>query len=408
MPHLGLWKKAVSVRARNVTSDGFEVALFEEEQRMGGDGHGVETVGYLAVYSPAGGGLIDVDGEQVPYLLQTLKADERWSPVLSQRLKVEEEQSRDSETGHVDETLHVLALGQALFAQQVSHSGGDTTALRRLEPTEEAPMEWGVLRDITHQWQVLPFAKTYDDPVVVVKPVSSDGGDPSVIRLRNITTTDAEVRVQEWNYLDGSHTTENVFYLVSEATTSQSGPYSLGGLSVQAGWLDTNALALAGGWASVDFTESFGDVPAVFASVMTYAGGDAVTTRIDGLDATGFSIAMDEQENKDPYHVTETLGWIAIDQGSGTTNGRKLKVFTTALDDTLTAVGYDDALVPFTTGHRHPTVVGDVNSTYEADPVFLRYASPTNTQIQLKLTEETSADAETSHVPEDVGIFVGE
>ena len=80
--------QAISVRARNLTGDGFEAALFEEEALM--DGHVIETVGYLAIDSPTGGGLVDLDGAQAPYLLQSLNADERWSPVLSQRLIVEE------------------------------------------------------------------------------------------------------------------------------------------------------------------------------------------------------------------------------------------------------------------------------------------------------------------------------
>ena len=131
--------QAVSARARAVTVDGFEAALFEEEALM--DGHNVETIGYLAIDSAAGGGLLDLDGTQVPYLLQSLSGDERWSPVLSQRLKVEEEKSNDSEVGHADETLHVLAIGNQILAQQVTSNGGDTTALRRLEPTKDAPLE---------------------------------------------------------------------------------------------------------------------------------------------------------------------------------------------------------------------------------------------------------------------------
>ena len=119
--------------------------------------------------------------------------------------------------------------------------------------------------------------------------------------------------------------------------------------------------------------------PVVLASVMTYNGADTVTTRIDNLDLSGFDLAMDEQESKADGHVTETLGWIAIQSGTGTTaEGRKLEVFFEQLDHVLTPVVY-------TTGHRHPTVLGDVDSTYEADPVSLRYASPTNAKIELML-----------------------
>ena len=187
-------------------------------------------------------------------------------------------------------------------------------------------------------------------------------------------------------------------------------PRTLGELTVEADWLDTNAMGRDDRWAGVSFTTTFDEppaVPAVFASVMSYAGSDAVTTRIQNLDTLGFDLAMDEQKNKDPWHVSETLGWIAIQQGStSTAEGRKVQVFATGLNDELTAVSY-----PSTTSHRHPTVVGDVDTTYEADPVFLRYASPTNAQIQLKLTEDNSDGSGTVHdplEPEAVGIFVGE
>jgi len=397
--------EAVTVRARNVSTSGFQAALLEEEKRMPGNGHGFETVGYLAIYSPAGGGLVDLDGTQVPYLLQALKGDERWSPVLSQRIKVEEEKSKDGETGHNDETLHLLALGDQLFAQQVSHNGADPTALRRLEPTAQAPMEWGIVRGIDHTWETLPFAKTYTDPVLVIKPVSANGADGGVIRIQDLSADGARLRYQEWSYADGPHPNlENLFYMVAEA-----GEHQLGGLTVEAGRLATDALASSGQWSLVDFNATLIN-PVVFASVMSYQGSDPVTTRVQNLDLTGIAvgpsgmaIAMDEQESLGGFHYVEQLGWIAIEQGNGATaDGRQIDVFSHQVDDLSTAVGY-----PATT-HRYPTVLGDIDSAYELDPVTLRYANQTNTQIELILSEETSADAETDHVPEDVGLFIGE
>ncbi len=401
-PHLFLTAQtanggeAISVRARNVAADGFEAALFEEEALK--DGHPVETVGYVALYSPGGAGLLGLGGEQVPYLLQTLKADERWSPVLSQRIKVEEEQSADAETDHVDETIQVLALGDQFFAQQVTSFGGDPTDLRRLEPTGGAPMEWGILRGIDRTWKTLPFAKTYTSPVVVVKPVSNRSADAGVIRLQDVTVDHARVRYQEWESKDTTMA-EDAFYLVSEA-----GEHSLGTLLVEAGKVTTKSLALDGQWSSIVFNSPFTETPATFASVMSDVGSDAVTTRITNLDFAGLDIAMDERESKGDGHANELLGWIAIQPGScATTDRRQIDVFFTSLSDVMSPVPY-----PRATGHRHPTVVGDVDSATEADPVFLRYASPTNSEIRLKLMEETSADVETTHVREDVGVFVGE
>jgi len=166
----------------------------------------------------------------------------------------------------------------------------------------------------------------------------------------------------------------------------------------------SNALGRAGQWEGIPFTVFFTADPAVFASVMTYNGADTVTTRIRNLDPAGFELAMDEQESKSDGHINETLGWIAIEPGTATTSdGRMLQVLFDQIDATLTTVPF-----PSATSHRLPTVLGDIDSTDDNDPVFLRYANPTNAQIELKLTEEQSKDSETDHALEDVGVFVGE
>jgi hypothetical protein len=261
-------------------------------------------------------------------------------------------------------------------------------------------MEWGFVRGIDHSWQTLPFAKSYTDPVLIAKPASNAGADPGIVRLKDVAAGHAQLRYQEWSYLDGPHgTPEGVFYLLSEA-----GEHRLGGLMVEAHWLVSNKLGRVAQWEGIPFNTPFTSNPAVFASVMTQDGGDPVTTRIANLDVSGLDLAMDEQESMLDGHVNETVGWIAIAQGSGTTaEGRNLEVFSEQFDHALRPVLYRRA-----TSHRHPTVVGDVDSTYGADPVSLRYANPTNAQIELKLSEEQSADTETAHVLEDVGLFVGE
>ena len=389
--------QAVSVRARNVSADGFEAVLFEEEALM--DGHATEVVGYLAVESPAGGGRIDLDGMPVPYLLQSLSSDERWSPVLSQRLRLEEEKSKDGEVDHTDETLHVLALGDQVLAQQVTHKGADTAALRRLEPTKDAPMEWGLLRGLDHNWQTLPFAKTYTDPVVVAKPASNAGSDPGVIRVDNLGPGQAQLRYQEWDYLDGQHgAPEDVFYLVSEA-----GQHSLGGLTVEADWLISNKLGRAGRW------EASASTAVLLRSQCVRQCHDLQRRRHrhhphpqprpDGLRTrhgrAGIQVRrphqrdarLDRHRDRQQHHQRRT-------QAAGLLRPNKPTSH--------------HGVFPSATNHRIPTVVGDVDSTYGGDPVFLRYANPTNAQIELKLSEEQSLDAEVSHVMEDIGVFIGE
>ena len=389
--------QAVSVRARNVSASGFEAALFEQQSLM--NGHGAETIGYLAIYSAGGSGTVPVSGRELPYLLQRVGLNQEWTPVLSSALRLEEEKSADNETAHAEEQVDVLALGDQLFAQVVSGVDLDPVALRRKPPEYSAAMEWGIVRGTTHEWTQVPLFRQYSNPVVVAKPVSANVAAPGVIQLRNVTGTSFQLRYGEWNYLDGLHAGENMFYLVVEAGTR-----SVAGLSVNAGKLTSNALGRGGAWETVGFTSAFGQAPAVFASVQTVNDVDVVTTRMRAVSNTGFELTMDEQERNSNGHGSETLGWIAIQQGSGATDdGRKVQVFQGLANHKATAIHY-----PLTVQRRYPVVVSDVMSTVEADPVFIRYLSPTKTSIKLYLQEEKSHDSELSHALEDISIFVAE
>ncbi len=390
---------AVTVRARNVTAAGFEAALFEQESQMG-SGHSTEDIGYLAVYSPQGSGSIPLHfGGGLPYLLQSPTVDRRFAPVLGWTLSAEEERSADGETAHAGESLAVLALGAQLFAQDVSTNDADPAALRRLAPEFGAPLEWGTVDGVTDAWTTVPLARRYLNPVVVARPVSTKGADPGVIRLRNVTGGSFQLRYQEWDYLGGKHgAAERVFYMVAEA-----GSHGLDGLLVEAGTLETDRL-LGDGFETVAFAASFAVPPAVFTSVQTDAGADAVTTRLADATALGFSVTMQEQQANGKSHVSETLGWIAIEKGDTTTSdGRDVLVFDGAATHRSTANPFGRSF-----DRMFPVLLGDIATTSGKDPVFLRYRNLTPSSVELFVQEERSFDKEVKHVLEELSIFVAE
>jgi hypothetical protein len=387
----------ITVRARNVTNTGFEAALFEEENKM--DGHATEEVGYLAVYSPQLSGTVNINGTDVPYLLQAQSVDHRFVPVLSSDIKLEEEQSKDIEINHINETISILALGDKIFTQDMSSNGGDTTAIRRLAPEYNAAMEWGTVDGVDHNWMKIPLAKEYMNPVVVAKPVSSRGGDPGVIRIRNICHNSFELRYNEWAYKDGLHVQERVFYMVVEA-----GIRSVAGLTVEARKLNSSKL-LADGWESITFSASFSQTPSVFTSVQTYNGADPVTTRLSNCTFAGFDLTMDEEEAiRNGGHTTENIGWIAIEKGTGNTNdNRSVVVLSDSTSDIATQINFGQSMA-----RRFPVVVSDMITTYGGDPCFLRYQNLLPSSIDLFIQEEQSADSEMTHTTEDVSLFVAE
>ncbi len=119
----------VSVRVRNVTESSFEAALFEEEALMN-SGHVPENIAYLLIYSPEKQGVLQLPNGQVSYQLTQIELDHRWKQVFDVELKLQEDQSKDSELFHVKELIDVIKIGDHLFAQQVSSRGGDPAILR--------------------------------------------------------------------------------------------------------------------------------------------------------------------------------------------------------------------------------------------------------------------------------------
>jgi hypothetical protein len=361
------------------------------------DGHGEESVGYLAVYSSPSSGKVDINGTDVPYLLQELSVDHRFVPVLSSDIKLEEEQSSDTEVAHGDETVNVLALGAQIFAQDVSAIGSDTVAIRRLAPEYGAAMEWGTVNGVDHNWMTIPLAKEYENPVVVVKPVSYLGASPGIIRINEVEDESFDIRFQEWDYLNGTHGLERVFYLVAEA-----GEHSVAGLTVEAGTLSSSKV-LANGWEEIVFSGSF-SAPSVFTSVQTKNGTSAVTTRVNDLTGSGFDMTMQEEESTDNSHAAETLGWIAIEKGSGDTgDSRSVEVLSDSTSSDWNQVDFSKDM-----DRRFPVVISDIITTNGADPCTLRYQNLLPDSIDLFIQEETSVTTETSHGTEEVSIFVAE
>jgi len=392
-------KQPVTVRARDVGRSGFDAALYEEQARM--DGHNPTSVGYVAIYSPDGFGNVQPLGADLPYYLDRPRIDDRFTPVLSHTLKLDEEDSFDTERWHVDENVWVLALGSHLFAQDVSAQGQDTVSPRVILPEPSVAMEWGAIDNVADSWIRIPLAKSYTDPVVVVKVASSRDMEPGTLRIRNVQADSFEVRFEEWSYLDGIHLEERVFYMVAEA-----GQHDLAGLTVEAGNLDSSATKSADAWDTVPFAASFADHPAVLASIQTDNDPAPAVVRIRQLKPESFQMTMQEEEAAvDDARAMETLGWIAIEMGNTTTpGGRYIETLMHAVDEAYRVVHF----TPANPNRRFRTVVADIDSSFGGDPASTRHDGLGRNRVKLMVQEEQSMDDEMNHPFEDVCVFVAE
>jgi hypothetical protein len=315
-------------------------------------------------------------------------------------VKADEEQSLDAETDHLKEDVDLLALGGHLFGQDVNVRGMDVQTLRRLDPESSVSMEWGTVDGVGDSWIRVPLARSYDDPVVIAKLASSRDMDPGTVRVRNIDNGSFEVRFEEWSYLDGIHSGEQVFYMVAEK-----GQHELAGLTVEAGTVTTDATLNAGVWERVALTAPFVDAPAVFTSVQTRVDPAPVTTRISRRKPFSFRVTLQEEEASIvDARAAESIGWIAVDVGTGVSaDGRRIEIFSTTVGDKYGTTQFTPSA-----DRAFRTVVADMADVHGGDAAAIRHANLGRNRVSLVVQEETSTDAETNHPDEEVCLFVAE
>ncbi len=116
----------VVVREKDVTSDGFAVALQEEEALD--DGHGLETIGYLAV-----------EPQTTVADVSTLRCGNDPVSVRGSSLKARlyEEQSLDDEVAHAHEQVAIMDVDGHYFAQIFSFQESDTVLVALSDQFDE-------------------------------------------------------------------------------------------------------------------------------------------------------------------------------------------------------------------------------------------------------------------------------
>ncbi len=171
-------------------------------------------------------------------------------------------------------------------------------------------------------WSTITFNNTYNSaPVVVGTTNTRIGNNVLVFEARNITTTQADMRVCESDGQSASgcatHASETVGYLVIDAATAdivdgiEAGTFSI------SGGIDTGGDEL--GVQTVNYNESFSSAPVVFASVQTVNGTAPVEARVTVTNIGDFSAGICEQNATDDCndsHPSETVGWVAIEPGN--------------------------------------------------------------------------------------------
>jgi hypothetical protein len=318
--------------------------------------------------------------EELTYTIPIGNSQQSFSnPVSTESLPIE----NNVEEGNLSqEIVHTIPIEnpQQSFSSQVS--------------AESLSIEFDEIQ-IDDQRKHVVFRKSFVDPIVIANSLSLNGPDPAVVRISNVTGKGFDIQIQEWDYLDGFHTFENVSYLVMER-----GSFTLeNGARVEAGQFSTDKV---NSFVQVNFNQGFTSAPVVITSINSFKGPAAVTGRVNNVNAQGFQYTMQEQESFSDGHAAESIAYIAWEPSAGNIAGITYKIGKTGkmVDDNLHTIRFGEAFADL------PVFFADMQTAYGMDPANIRWQSLNVDAAKITISEERSLDDEIVHVTEDVGYFV--
>ena len=301
-------------------------------------------------------------------------------------------------TDSPNDSLTILNYTDSIYAiENIEVDGSLLTTEEILNPQFDESVtigEFGRIDNFNHNSQTIQLDNSYINPVVFALPLSDNDGDPAIARITDIGSDSFSVYLQEAEYLDDMHADETLTYFVIEAGTWELED----GTMLEVGTVDTNKMAISG-WEDLNFDLDFTQTPAIISQVQTNNGTQFVRTRQKAASVDGFELSLEEEEALNTSgHATETVGWLAMEQGSGTWSGFDYTVGSTAnvIDHTWDTISFERTFA------TTPNILASISSYIGPDPVGLRYRNLGVSQVQMKLEEDLSFDNEIGHIDESV------
>lgn len=240
---------------------------------------------------------------------------------------------------------------------------------------------------VNHDWQVIELQRQFEDPVVVASLSGATAVESAMVRVRDVTTTSFNIRLEEGTYADGIRDLEEVSYIVMER-----GGYTLeDGTIIVADRLESRS---DGKFVKYDFTQPFSSVPVVTATITSVNDSAPANIVLRHIDTTGFDLDLQPEEAVKTPHGTERVDYIAWSISSGLVGSRLFEVgMAEEVDQTWQQRPFAEQF------NASPVLVATRQSYKGHNPATVLCRNVTVDGVELKIAEETS------HKKEDVGFI---
>ena len=232
----------------------------------------------------------------------------------------------------------------------------------------------GVMENVTHHWKVIQLPIAFKStPLIFTQLVTTNESTPVIARLRNISTNQFEIKLQEEMANDGERIGESVAWFAIEEGT-QLTDYQLEAATEEVG----DAAVM------VNFQESFTKTPAFFTTMQTIKDNDPAYPRNKGLSNNSVVVNIQEETSAegDLSHTEEKLAYLAIDttvlhNQAGDIFGEAGKV---TINNNWTTINLKNKYV-------NPVVVANSLSQNEVDPAVVQVNNITSESFDIRIKE---------------------
>jgi len=232
----------------------------------------------------------------------------------------------------------------------------------------------GLMKNVTHRWKSIQFPLEFPTAPIIFTQLVTNDSSAAVVRLRNISNGQFEVRLQEEEANDDVQAEGgSVAWIAIEA-----------GANITDYNLEVETALVSDALVNVNFANVYDGPPAFFTSIQSVFESDPANTRTQNLSAAGISLKVQEETSADTEieHTPERVGYLAVDSLTYLTNNKG------AIIGEVGSVDMTNGIVVISSNNYYynPIVIANYINNSQTEPIMVgvRVLSGNSFELELK------------------------
>lgn len=233
----------------------------------------------------------------------------------------------------------------------------------------------GISEYVNQNWKTVSLPIDFPTtPLVFTQVITKRESMPVTTRLRNISSSQFELKLQEEEAEDDLHLRERVAWIAIESG-NQTTNYPL----------EAREISLTSAWETVDFQENYAVFPSFFATIQTTFDNDPAVLRFNAPSLNGIQMQIEEELSFDAEdtHSTESIAFLGIEHEVDLVDAKGRFFGETG------SVSVDERIITITTTHNYynPIIIAGPPQHRGGDPGLVRVNNVKSNSFDIQFQE---------------------